>query len=102
MTAFLLMVADEIAVWAFFWTYRRSDVLVLVRIYWQSSWSLGRSCRRNGRTCWASCAIVCRLGPYQAAIDAICLFDGRICRRRIAIWFVCTPAPVFGSVGLNR
>ena len=29
--------------------------------------------------------VFCRLGPYQAAIDAICLFDDRICRRRIAI-----------------
>ena len=29
-TAFLLMAADGIAAWAVFWTYRRSDVLVVV------------------------------------------------------------------------
>ena len=53
------MAADGIAVWAFFWTYRQSGVLVVVwidgRIYWQSSWGLCRSCRRTGRPCWASC-----------------------------------------------
>ena len=59
--AFLLMAADGYAVLAVFWTYRRSDVLV-VQIYWQSSWGLGRSCRRTGRPCWASCAAVCYLG----------------------------------------
>ena len=32
----------------------------------------------------------------------MCLFEGRICRRRIAIWFACIPPPVFGSVCLDR
>ena len=31
-----------------------------------------------------------------------CLFDGRICRRRIAITFACLPPPVFGYVCLDR
>ena len=32
----------------------------------------------------------------------MCVFDGRISRRRIAIWFACLPPPVFGSVWLDR
>ena len=71
------------------------------RIYWQSSWGLGRSCRRTGRPWGASCAFVCRFDPKQDAIDAMCLFDDRICRRRIAIWFACLPPPVFLSVCPN-
>ena len=72
------------------------------RIYWQSSSGIGRSCRRTGRPCWASCAVVCRVGPLQAAIDAICLFDGLICRRRIANWLARLPPTVFESVCLDR
>ena len=79
-TAFPLMAADGISVWAVLWTYRRPDVLVVVwidgRIYWQSSWGLCWSCRRTRRPCLASCAAVCIIGRYQTAIDAMCLFDG--------------------------
>ena len=42
------------------------------------------------------------LDPYQDAIDAICLFDGRIRRRWIAIWLACLPPPVFGYVSVDR
>ena len=68
----------------------------------QSFWGLRRCCRLTGRPWLACCAVVCRLGTYQATIDAICLFDGRICRRRIAIWFACLLPPGFLSVSLDR
>ena len=35
-------------------------------------------------------------------MDAICLFDDRIYRRRIDILFACLPPPVIGSVCLDR
>ena len=72
-----------------FWTYRRTDVMVVGVLIGefvddQVRVKVGRDGEPDANW-WASYADLCRFGPQQAAIDATCLFDGRISRRRIAI-----------------
>ena len=60
------------------------------------------SCWRTGRLCWSSCAVFCRLDPYQAVTDAICPFDGRICHRGLPFGSLIFHHQFFGSVCLDR